>query len=60
MLTRYPTSGLRSEGRYLLALSYVLLGDGAAAVTELERLVTEDGGSEWGSKATAYLRKYRG
>lgn len=60
MLTRYPTSGLRSEGRYLLARSYLLLGDGAAAVSELERLVAEDGGSEWGAQAAAYLRKYRG
>jgi len=60
MLTSYPTTGVASEGRYLLARSYLLLGDGAAAVAELERLSREDGGSEWGSKAAAYLRKYRG
>jgi len=44
----------------LLARSYLLLGDGAAAVSELERLVAEDGGSEWGVQAADYLRKYRG
>lgn len=60
MLATYPTTGVASEGRYLLARSYLLLGDGAAAISALEELVRSDGGSSWGEKATAYLRKYRG
>ena len=60
MLTTYPTTGVASEGRYLLARSYLLLGDGAAAISALEELVRVDGRSSWGEKATAYLRKYRG
>ncbi len=58
LLRDYPEATRAPKAAYLLASSYLKLGDGESAVEVLRRLADEHGESRWGREARAWLSRH--